>query len=124
VDQLGISGNYTLTDTEDRSPGSPTYGNELPRRPKSVGNASVSYRWSVPLTTIVSARYAGRSFDDAANQVPLGGYVLIDLRLSYALRDRLEVYGRVENATGRHYETAYEYGTPGRVGYAGVRVTF
>ena len=44
--------------------------------------------------------------------------------LSYAIRERLEVYARVENVTGKHYETIYQYGTLGRVAYAGVRATF
>jgi len=123
-DQLSLSANYTLTDTEDRSPGSATFGNQLPRRPKSAANAMATYRWPSRLSTSVGARYAGRSFDDAADKIALGGYVLVDLRISYALGDRLELYGRVDNATGKHYETAYLYGTYGRVGFAGVRATF
>ena len=119
--QLTLAANYTLTDTEDRSPGSSTYGNELPRRPRDLGNASVTYRWPWHLSTSVAARYAGRSFDDAANQVPLGGYVLLDLRFSYTLEEHLEIYARLENATDRHYEVAYQYGTLGRVAYAGFR---
>ena len=35
------------------------------------------------------------------------------------LWDRLEVYARVENLTGKHYETEYQYGTLGRSAYAG-----
>jgi vitamin B12 transporter len=123
-DQLSLSANYTLTDTEDRSPGSATFGNQLPRRPKSTANAMATYRWPSRLSTSVGARYASRSFDDAANTIALGGYVLVDLKISYALGDRLELYGRVDNATGKHYETAYLYGTYGRVGFAGVRATF
>jgi vitamin B12 transporter len=122
--QLTLAANYTLTDTEDQSPGSPTFGNELPLRPKNTANASVTYHWPSRLSASVAARYAGRSFNDAANEIALGGYVLVDLRMSYALRDRLELYARVENATGKHYETAYQYGTLGRVGYAGLRATF
>ena len=38
--------------------------------------------------------------------------------------DRVEIYGRVENFTGKHYETNYEYGTLPRSGYVGVRATF
>ena len=123
-DQLSLSANYTLTDTEDRSPGSETFGNQLPRRPKSTANAMATYRWPSRLSTSVGARYASRSFDDAANTIALGGYVLLDLKISYALGERLELYGRVDNATGKHYETAYLYGTYGRVGFAGVRATF
>ncbi len=122
--QLNLAVNYSLIDTQDQSPGSPTFGNELPRRPRSAANASVTYNWSSHLSAGAAARYAGRSYDDAANQIALGGYVLVDLRMSYALTDRLELYGRVENATGKHYETAYQYGTYGRVGYAGLRAAF
>jgi vitamin B12 transporter len=129
TEQITLAANYTLDDTADQSPGSPTYGQELLRRPKNTANASVTYRWNVPLTTSVAVRYAGPSFDDnesgvGSGLVQLGGYVLVDLRMSYKLRDRLELYTRVENLTGKHYETIYEYGTYGRVAYAGVRATF
>ncbi len=76
------------------------------------------------VSTSVAARYGGRSFDDAANTIALGGYVLLDLKVSYAIMDRLEVYGRIDNATDKHYETAYQYGTYGRVGFAGMRASF
>ena len=123
-DSLSLSANYTLTDTEDRSPGSITYGNELPRRPKNAANFLATYHWPARLSTSIGAHYGGRGFDDAANQTALGGYVLLDLKVSYAILDRLEVYGRVDNATDKHYETAYKYGTYGRVGFAGIRASF
>jgi vitamin B12 transporter len=76
------------------------------------------------LSTSLQARYAGPSYDDSANQIKLGGYVLVDLRVAYAVLDRLELYARVENIADKHYETAYQYGTLGRVAYAGMRATF
>jgi vitamin B12 transporter len=121
---LTLTANLTWTDTADRSPGSATYGNELPRRPRYTGNAAVSWRAGARWTTSLDLRYSGASYDDAANAVALGGYVLLDARAAYAIRDGLEVYGRVENAGGRHYETVYQYGTPGRVGMLGVRISF
>ncbi len=124
TDALSINANYTITDTENQSPGSTDFGNELPRRPHDQGNASVSYRWQNNWTGIIAERYVGRTFDDVANKVPLGGYVLTDLRLSYRINDGFEVYGRVDNATGKHYETAYQYGTPGREEFIGVRASF
>ncbi len=121
---LNISANYTLTDTEDQSVGSSTFGNELPRRPRNAANLLTTYRWPFRLTTDVAVRYGGRSFDDAANDIALGGYVLVDLRLSYAVKDHCELYARVENLTDKHYETAYQYGTLGRVAFAGIRASF
>ncbi len=124
TENLTLAANYTLTDTEDKSPGSATFGSELPRRPKEMANASAAYRWTLPLTGSVAVRYAGPSYDDSADRIKLGGYVLVDLRAAYAVLDRLEVYSRVENLTGKHYETEYRYGTLGRVAYAGVRARF
>ncbi len=121
TDRLSFTGNYTLTETEDESPGSSTYGRELARRPEDMANASAVYRWSAPWTTSLSLRYAGPSYDDPANDIRLGGYVLVDLRASYTLSDRLELYARVENVAGKHYETEYQYGTMGRSAYAGLR---
>jgi vitamin B12 transporter len=89
-----------------------------------MANVLATYHGPARLSTTVGARYADRSFDDAANDIALGGYVLLDLKVSYALRERLELYARVENATDKHYEVAYQYGTYGRTAFAGVRATF
>ena len=121
---LDLSLNYTLTDTEDKSAGSPTYGKELPRRPQNAANALLTYHWSAALSSAVALHYAGPSYDDPANQITLGGYVLVDVRASYVLNDRLELFARAENVTDKHYETVYQYGTLGRVAYAGVRAKF
>ena len=44
---LELTANYTFTDAVDRSPGSPTYGQELARRPRTLANAQASYVWPV-----------------------------------------------------------------------------
>jgi vitamin B12 transporter len=124
TEELSITANYTVSDTEDISPGSSTYGNELPRRPADTGNATVTYLWPFRLSTALAMRYSAASFDDAANTIRLGGYVLLDVRTSYPINDHLEMFARVENLTDRHYETAYEYGTLGRSAYLGARTTF
>jgi vitamin B12 transporter len=124
TERLSITANYTWTDTEDMSPGSSTYGNELPRRPADTANATVNYVWPVRLSTALALRYSGPSFDDAANTIRLGGYVLMDIRTSMPISDHLEMYARVENLTDRHYEVAYQYGTFGRSAYIGARTTF
>jgi vitamin B12 transporter len=119
---LTLAANYTLTVTENLSPGAD--GNQLPRRPRDAANASASYRFGGSLTATVAARYAGRTFSDVANTTPLGGYVLTDLRLGWQVEQQLELYARIEDATGKRYETAYGYGTPGRVVFAGLRAQF
>jgi len=94
------------------------------RRPAHTGNASVNYVWPIRLSTDLAVRYAGPSFDDAANQIRLGGYVLLDFRTSLPVNDHLQLYARVENLTDRHYEVAYQYGTPGRSAYVGAKASF
>ena len=121
---LEFTANYTFDDDEDRSPGSPTRGDQLARRPKDTANLSASYLWPVKLRTTAAVRYAGQSFDDDADTTRLKPYTLLDLRASYPLRQDVELYARVENLTDTHYETTYQYGTLGRAGYAGVRLSF
>jgi vitamin B12 transporter len=124
TDRLTVTANYTYDHDLDRSPGSPTYGNQLARRPRNIANLNASYVWPVRLTTALAVRYADRSFDDPANTIPLKSYVLWDVRASYPVGHGLEIYGRIENLTDKHYETTYEYGTLGRAAYAGVRYQF
>jgi vitamin B12 transporter len=124
TDRLSLTANYTFTDAKDTSPGSATYGNQLPRRPQNAGNATATYVWPFRLSTALALRYSGPTYDDAANQVPLGGYVLLDFRASLSVGEHAELYARVENLTDRHYETAYQYGTLGRSAYIGARITF
>jgi vitamin B12 transporter len=121
---LELTANYTHTDDTDRSPGAATFGKALPRIAPDVANAALSYRWPIKLTTAVAARYAGNSYDNAANTVLLKAYTVVDLRASYPLTHSLEVYGRVENLANTHYETAYLYGSLGRAAYVGVRASF
>jgi len=124
IDQLDLTANYTLDDVEDRSPGAQTHGLQLARRPRDQVNAAIGYVWPVKLRTDVALRWVGASFDDAAHTLPLKSYTLVDLRASYPIGNHLEVYGRIENLTNQHYETTFQYGTPGRAAYGGVRVSF
>ena len=124
TDRLTLAGNYTYDHDVDRSPGSPTFGRQLARRPPNTANLTASYRWPIRLTTAVALRYADRSYDDPANTIPLQSYVLWDLRASYPVGRGLEVYGRIENLTDKHYETTFQYGTLGRAAYAGLRYQF
>ena len=122
VEALDITGNYTFDDDQDKS--GEAVNDQLARRPKTTANLAATYVWPVRLSTTVAARYAGRSFDGDQSSVVLKSYTLIDLRASYPLRTGLDLYGRVENLTDKHYETTYQYGTLGRAAYGGVRVKF
>jgi len=123
-DGLLIDGNYSWTVAEDRSPGAATFGKWLNRRPRNQANGSISYAWPFGLTTGAAVRWAGHSFDNAANTQRLDGYTLVDLRAEVALSEQFRLFARVENLTDKVYMTAYRYGTLGRSIYAGVRGRF
>lgn len=123
---LAISANYSHIRSVDETPGSSTYGQQLFQRPEDAGNVSLSYTWAHGIETTVAGRYGGPSLDENFNVYPtaivrLGGYTLLDLRVSYPVTDKLELYARVDNATNKWYETIYQYGTWGRTAFAGVR---
>lgn len=123
TENLHFDANYTHLNAENATPGA-NFGRDLRRRPSESANATVSYRWSIPLTTSVAAQYMGRSFEDVANTVVLDSYVLVDLRASYEVSPGWELYGRVENLLDEEYETARRYGSMGRGVYAGFRAEF
>jgi vitamin B12 transporter len=122
-ERLRVDANYTDLDGTNRAPGN-NFGRDLPRRPDHTLNGEVTYAWPIGLTTSVAIVHSGRSFDNAANTVLLDSYTVVDLRAAFALRDNLELYGRLENAFDEEYETIARYGTPGRAMFVGVRQSF
>ncbi len=126
---LAVSANYSHIKTEDDTPGSPIYGQQLFQHPEDAANLSLSYTWPQSAKTTVAARYGGPSLDQnfsvyPTSNVRLGGYTLLDLRVSYPVTEKLELYARVDNVTNKWYETIYQYGTWGRTAFAGVHATF
>lgn len=115
--------NYSVVVNEDRTPGSPTFGAQLPHVPRHVFNASLGYEFPFGVTTGVAVRYSGSSAD-GANPVTLAGYTLVDWRAEWKLPRGLTLFGRVENLGNVHYQTAYGYNSLGRTAYIGLRGHF
>lgn len=117
---LTLSANYTLTHAKNR-----VTGVDLLRRPRHSVNANID--WTAPfglrlgagVQTVSDSRDSDfRTF--AATS--LDGYTLVALRAAMPIGDRLELFGRVGNATDAAYETVSGYGTPGRSTHIGLRV--
>jgi vitamin B12 transporter len=124
TDALTLSANYTWTDARNDVAGSANFDNQLARRPPREANAEATYRWPTQLSTAVAVHYAGDRYDDVANRNRLKGYVLWDLRASYPVTEKIDVYARVENLFDKSYETIRNYGELGRAAYGGVRAKF
>ena len=112
TDNLRLTSNYTFLNTENLSAG--YEGNRLARTPKQMANADLAYTVNTKLQLATSARYVGERFDDNSNVTTLKAYTLIDLRADYALNDRLNLFGRIENAANTRYQTAAGYAQTGR----------
>ena len=118
-----LSGNYTWTDAENASGAND--GRRLARRPEHMANLAATWRFLDDAGSLtVAARYVGEAFNNEANTVVLDDYTLIDVRGSWQVTGRVEVYGRVENLFDEDYETAKGYGAPGRGAFVGLRARF
>ena len=102
------------------SSGSPSYGKLLPRRVKDSAKLSAdvdlgAWRLGGSLAAF------GERFEDAANRTRLPGFATLDLRADWRLAKEWSVAFRVNNVTGKKYETVYGYNQPGREGYLTLR---
>lgn len=124
VEPLTVSASYTYLDAVDRSAGTANFGRKLARRPDQSITVNADYRWSFGLTTGATLTSVGDSFDNASNARRLDGYVLGDVRASFPVTKKVEVFGRIENVFDTKYQTIYQYGQPGRAAFGGVRLTY
>lgn len=124
VEALEVRANYSYIDTENRSPGNANFGNRLARRPKQTMSVLADYEFPFGLSLGSTILHVGDSFNNAANTQRLDGYVLVDVRAAFAVTDRIELFGRVENLFDEQYRTVTDYGTIGRAAYAGVRLSY
>jgi vitamin B12 transporter len=67
-------------------------------------------------------RWASKSFDDAANLVPLRSYAVLDLTARWPVGERIELFGRIENAADERYQTAAGYASAPRGAFVGARM--
>ncbi len=113
---------YTYTETENKNTGEP-----LLRRPRNKVSCDTTYAFTEKFKGTASVIYVGERVDEdfvTYTAATLGGYTLVNLYASYDVRKNVTVFGRLENLFDEQYEPAIGYGSPGRAGYGGVKVTF
>lgn len=114
-DTWTVKGNYTYNETQDTS------GNQRARRPRNMANLSVLYRYNA-LVADATVRVAADAMSIAG--VKLDDYALLDLSARYDVTDNFSVFGRIENAFDKDFQSASAYRSRGRAANIGVNYTF
>jgi vitamin B12 transporter len=122
VTNLTMRASYTFTDTENKETGA-----ELYRRPRNKAALDATYAFTTKARGTASLTYVGESSDidyTVYQTTTLDSYILANVNAEYDLRKNVTLFGRVENLFDEEYEQVFGYGTPGRAGYGGVKMTF
>ncbi|EFK97115.1 TonB-dependent receptor, plug [sediment metagenome] len=122
TDKLSASFSHTYLDADDITNNEP-----LLRRAKNKYNLNINYEIIDKAAVNLNMGHFEGRFDKTgfpSELVSLKDYTLVDLTVSYKLNESVEVYARVENALDSDYEEIRGYGTAGRAGYGGIKITF
>ena len=125
--EISTKGNFTYTDSKDKSMNSPDKDLPLLRRPKIKASYEVNYSFNDKANINGEIIYAGERDDKDFSQFPvqrvkLNGYSIVNLAASYKIFEFLQLYARVENLFDTDYEEVLGYATPGLSGYAGIKI--
>ena len=118
-DTLTLSADYTNLTAKNV-----LTGTELARRPHNSASGTLTWLPLPKLTLGTSVIFVGDRFDDGGNFVPLASNTTVNVFGSYAIMDRLELFGRVENLFDERSEDVYGYGRMGLAAYGGLRAAF
>ena len=92
------------------------------RVPQNQAAISLFYQPNEHWQFGVGAQYVHDVVD--VGGVGLDDYTLYNMRARYQLSDAFALYGRIENADDKTYETVKNYGTLGRAVYLGINARF
>jgi vitamin B12 transporter len=117
----GRNGDTTLAASLDlQHPQDDASGNLLPRRARQHGVVAIGRQWG-PVRVGAEVVAASHRYDDAANQVRLPGYGIVNLTAEWALSRNLTAWARGDNVFDRDYQLAADYATGGATLFAGLR---
>ena len=97
-------------------------GHRAVRVPQNQATMSLFYQANERLQFGLGAQYVHDVVD--VGGVGLDDYTLYNVRARYQLSDAFALYGRIENAGDKTYETVKNYGAPGRAFYMGINARF
>ncbi len=124
-ERVGVSLNYTYTDTEDKRT-----GQALLRRPQDKFNIDLRYSFLEKQAYVsLGIRFVGRRpFNDfstfPATRVHVDDYTLVNLSASYWFNDSLRCFCRINNLFDEEYEEILGFGRAGISAFIGVELQF
>lgn len=113
---LRLTVDYAYIDAKDGD------GAPLTRLPEHSGDLTLSYDAPGRFSTALLLRYNGS--EQNTDGTVLDRWWRVDLTGRYALSERVELYGRIENLFDEDYQQILGYGTPGVSGSLGLRMRF
>lgn len=119
-DALMLTASVDHVDPVNDTAGSSANGKLLPRRAKQAAKASADYSLGAWQLGASVQAYSHR-FDDTANSLRVGGFGVLDLRADWVFARDWTLGLRLNNASGKTYETVYGYNQPGREGFVTLR---
>jgi outer membrane receptor protein involved in Fe transport len=78
-------------------------GKQLPQDPAHRAGAGFTFDQPELLTVTLQARFVGPQFEDDLNQLPMGGFFIVDVAASRRLFSELAIFVAVENLLDRRY---------------------
>ena len=118
--QLRLSANYTFNEPE--RPG----GLQRLRRPEQLANVGLTFSDDSQRLHLNAFYRISRDAIDEVFGTPLAldDFEVLDFSASYRFNDRVEVFGRIENALDEHYQEVTDFRSPERGSYLGIRLNF
>ena len=122
TDSVTISGNYAYIDAQDGN------GVARIRVPEHSGDVTLAYDPDGPFSGAILLRYNGEEpedsdFDGTPDTI-VDSWTRIDVTGSYALKENVELFGRIENLLDEEYQQILGYGTPDLSGSIGIRLRY
>lgn len=121
AERWALLGSLTYNDTANSD------GQQRIRRPETLGSVGLQFvSADDALRILASFRWARDAVDElfGIGRLPLDDYGVLDVSAAYAINDKLDLFGRIENAADAQYEEVAGYFSAGVNAHVGVRMRF
>jgi vitamin B12 transporter len=122
-ERLSLRADHTFTIARDDST-----GGELLRRPKHKASLTASWDATDKLNLSGGVMYVGSANDfnryATVRNLYSDSYTVVNFAANYMLTENVSLFGRVENAFDRDYESPIGFERPGFGAFAGLKVDF